>query len=73
MFGNYPCCDGPLAIGLDDEETTKTPVYFPEDCPHCGAKVWHIYSRVWPQTFLEADFFKEYDVDFETRIVKSKK
>lgn len=41
----------------------KTPVYFPENCPHCGTKVWHRLSRVDPTTWTEADFFLEYMVD----------
>jgi hypothetical protein len=65
IFGSYPCCDGGLAIAVPD----KTPAYLPESCPHCGAKVWHVVSRIDPISYTEADFLKRYHVDFETQTV----
>lgn len=68
IFGTYPCCDGSLCIAMPD----KTPAYFPEDCPHCGAKVWHRLSRVESMSWTEADFLLEYEVDAENRKVVAK-
>ena len=39
------------------------PAFEPEDCPHCGAPVWHQFSRVEPMTWLEADFLADHVVD----------
>jgi hypothetical protein len=50
----------------------RTPAYLPEDCPHCGAKVWHVVSRWEPVSYTEADFLERYEVDFEARIVTRK-
>ncbi len=47
----------------------KTPAYLPEDCPHCGAKVWHKLSRVDPTSWTEADFLAEFEVDLETKCI----
>ena len=63
VFGEYPCCGGFFSHPVPD----KTPAYFPEDCPHCGAKVWHKLSRVGPESWTEADFLAEHDVDMETK------
>lgn len=68
IFGEYPCCDGSLSLGVPD----KTPAYFSENCPHCGAKVWHRLSRVDPQSWTEADFLAEHEIDHETKQIKSK-
>lgn len=68
MFGDYPCCSGSLFIAMPD----RTPVYCPEDCPHCGAKVWHRLSRAEPMSWTEADFLDEFDVDLETRQITPK-
>ena len=67
MIGEYPCCEGPLAVAMPD----KTPAYRPEECPHCGAKVWHRLSRVEPLSWTEEGFLKEYAVDWDTRTVKA--
>jgi len=50
----------------------KTPAYLPEDCPHCGAKVWHRLSRVESMSWTEADFLAEHDVDMEARKITAK-
>lgn len=68
MIGGYPCCNGSLWLPMPD----KTPAYLPEDCPHCGAKVWHRFSRVDPMSWLEADFLAEFDVDMEKKSVEPK-
>ena len=68
MIGSYPCCDGNLWIPMPD----KTPAYAAEDCPHCGAKVWHLFSRVNPTTWTEADFLAEHDINHETKIITRK-
>ena len=59
VIGEYPCCDGPFSAAVPD----KTPAYFSEDCPHCGAKVWHRLSRVDPESWTEADFLELHVVD----------
>lgn len=68
MMGTYPCCAGPLGIGMPD----KTPAYFREECPHCGAIVWHKLSRVDPTSWTEVDFLAEHDVDEATKQIKAK-
>lgn len=68
IFGSYPCCSGSLGIAMPD----KTPVYWPEDCPHCGAKVWHRLSRVDPQSWTEAEFLAEFEVDEATKMIRAK-
>lgn len=68
IFGDYPCCNGHLSLAMP----AKTPAYVPEDCPHCGAKVWHRLSRVESMSWTETDFLAEYDVDAATRIVTPK-
>jgi hypothetical protein len=69
MIGSYPCCNGGLLIPMPD----KTPAYAPEDCPHCGARVWHRFSRVDPQSWTEADFLAEHDVDAEKHTIEPKR
>lgn len=68
IFGTYPCCDGDLHLAMPK----KSPAYFPEDCPHCGARVWHRLSRVESVSWTETDFLAEYDVDEETKSVTAK-
>lgn len=68
VIGEYPCCGGPFSIAVPD----KTPAYFSEDCPHCGAKVWHKLSRVDPESWTEKAFFAEHDVDFGAKIITPK-
>lgn len=69
MFGGYPCCDGALAITMP----AKTPAYFRENCPHCGAVVWHLLSRIDPQSWTEADFLIEHEVDDATKQIRPKR
>ena len=69
IFGSYPCCNGPLALTLPDE----TPILEREICPHCGVKVWHLLCRVGPQSWIESEFFKEYQVDEATKTVRKKR
>lgn len=61
MVGEYPCCDGPLFLAMPD----RTPAYAEEACPHCGATVWHRFSRVDPQSFTESEFLSRFSVDRE--------
>ncbi len=60
MIGAYPCCAGNLALPTPD----KTPAWRPEDCPHCGAKVWHRFSRIAPMSWTEPDFLAEHEIDY---------
>lgn len=59
IAGEYPCCGGPLMLSMPD----NGPGLAPEDCPHCGARVWHYYSRIDPKSWTEADFLTQYEVD----------
>lgn len=68
ILGSYPCCDGTLCIETPDQ----TPVYVQEDCPHCGAKVWHKLSRADPTSWTEADFLAEHEVDYEAKTITVK-
>lgn len=68
MLGSYPCCDESLMLAMPD----RTPAFAPEECPHCGAKVWHYFSRIDPKSYTEADFLKEFDVDDVTKTIKPK-
>jgi hypothetical protein len=68
MVGEYPCCGAPLCIELPEE----TPAYAPEDCPACGAKVWHRFSRVNPMSWKEDDFLAEYIVDGFSRTIEER-
>lgn len=65
MIGSYPCCGAPLMIELPD----RTPAFAPEECPHCGTKVWHRLSRLDPQTWTEEAFLEEFIVDDESRSI----
>jgi hypothetical protein len=68
IIGTYPCCNGNLWHSMPD----RSPAYLPEDCPHCGARVWHRFSRVQSTSWTEADFLAEHDVDIETRMITPK-
>lgn len=68
IFGEYPCCGGFLSLAVPD----KTPAYLPENCPHCGAKVWHRISRVDPISWTDADFLVEHDVDETSKQITRK-
>ena len=66
MIGEYPCCGAPLMIPMPDE----TPAYGPDICTNCGAKVWHLFSRIDPQSWTEEDFLREHEVDENARTVR---
>lgn len=68
ISGEYPCCGEPLCIAIPD----LTPAYMPEDCPSCGAKVWHRLSRFYPQSWLEAAFLELYEVDQDARTIRER-
>ncbi len=68
VLGNYPCCDAALMIAVPE----KTPAYFREECPECGAVVWHRLSRIDPMSWLEADFLADHIVDPETMTIKDR-
>lgn len=68
IFGEYPCCDGPLSLEVPD----RSGVFSREVCPHCGHAVWHWLSRIDPKSYLEEEFLDLYEVDHETRRVVPK-
>ena len=68
IVGDYPCCDGDFVFWPSDD--FQLPVYRPEDCPHCGARVWHLISYVEPMSWTESDFLELFEVCEETRVVK---
>jgi hypothetical protein len=49
-----------MFLGLPDR---PLPVFHTEDCPHCGVKVWHLLSRVDPESWTDEAFRKEFDID----------
>lgn len=65
ITGTYPCCGGDLMIAVPEE----TPKMLPEECPHCGMKVWHFLSRIDPKTYTEEQFLGEFVVDHETKTI----
>lgn len=69
IIGEYPCCDKLFSHPVPD----KTPAYFKENCPFCGAPVWHKLSRIDPISWTEADFLAEHDVDYEKKVITPKK
>lgn len=68
IIGNYPCCNGTLTIAVPE----KTPVWFSEECPHCGVAVWHRVSRVDPELWTVEEFEKIFDIDREARVITRK-
>lgn len=66
VVGSYPCCDGNLMIAVPD----VTPAFKRELCPHCGEAVWHRLSRLDPQSWTEAAFLEEYDVNEEAGTIE---
>lgn len=67
IVGEYPCCGGLLMIPLADQ--TPLPCAERAACPHCGATVWHIHSRLDPASYTDEDFHQVYHVDPETKRV----
>lgn len=68
IFGSYPCCGAALAISMPE----KTPRFMREVCQACGAAVWHLLSRIDPQSWIEPDFLLEYEIDEATRSIRAK-
>jgi hypothetical protein len=64
IFGSYPCCNATLAISMSEKAG-----YIRELCPTCGAAVWHLMSRIDPQSWTEDDFLKEHNVDEAAKTV----
>lgn len=69
MTGDYPCCDGPLMLPMPD---MRLPVVERATCEHCGAVVWHQFSRVDPKSWTDEQFRDEHHVDDETKSVRRK-
>jgi len=67
MMGEYPCCNGDLMIALPEGDL---PRFAPDNCEHCGTKVWHKFSRIDPKTWTEESFFKEFIVDEENMSIR---
>lgn len=59
IVGEYPCCGGTLALAMPDGPGG----YAPRTCEHCGATCWTRFSRLDPETWTDADFRREFDVD----------
>lgn len=70
MMGEYPCCDQPLMIAIPDGDM---PRFAPDECEHCGEKIWHKFSRIDPKTWTEEDFLEEFNVDHEMQQITPKK
>lgn len=67
IFGNYPCCGSALAISMPERAA-----YHRENCPACGAVVWHRLSRIDPQSWTEDRFLAEHEVDEQTKTIRVK-
>ncbi len=65
IMGEYPCCNGDLCLSMPE----RTPTAAPEACPHCGARVWHVFSRLEPVSYTEADFLTRYQINEETKAI----
>lgn len=70
IIGEYPCCHEPLMMALPDG--VQLPVFFSENCPNCGAKVWHRLSRASPESWTEENFLAKFDVNSETKVISPK-
>lgn len=68
IFGSYPCCGADLCFAMPD----VTPKYLPEECPSCGARVWHVLSRVESISFTESEFLERYEANHNTKTVTDK-
>lgn len=69
ILGSYPCCGRPLMLTLQEG---PLPRFAPDTCEHCGAAVWHRFSRVNPASWTDAQFRSEFDVDDATKTVRPK-
>lgn len=67
IVGTYPCCGENLWLNHTDDQ--KMPAWRPEDCPHCGVKVWHQLSRWNPVTWTEEEFLSIHEVDYEKSMI----
>lgn len=74
MIGEYPCCGGALFLMMPGSAPrgAALPAYRAENCPHCGQRVWHRFSRFDPMSWTEADFLAEHVVDQEARRITAK-
>ena len=68
ISGDYPCCGGLYEHAMPEQ----TPVFLREECPHCDAIVWHLLSRVEPESWTETEFLRLYTVDKLTKQVTKK-
>lgn len=66
IFGTYPCCGGPMSLGLPDG---PLPRFAPQACEHCGAVVWHKFSRIDPESWTDAQFRAAFHVDDQAKTV----
>ena len=58
VIGEYPCCGAPFMIEVPD----KTPAFFKEECSNCGVVVWHKLSRWDPESWVESEFLKLFEI-----------
>lgn len=68
IIGSTPCCDAPLFRPL----APNPPCFERHVCEECGVVLWTLHTRLFPETWTEADFLKEYDVDETTKAVRRK-
>jgi len=66
IIGRYPCCEGTFCV----ETPNRTPVWYPETCPHCGVAVWHRLSRFDPESWTAVEFEKIFIIDREKREIR---
>lgn len=69
MVGTSPCCGAPLLIALPPG---PLPRFARDVCDSCGARLWHRFSRVNPETWTEEQFLVAFEVDDGAKTIKSR-
>lgn len=59
IFGDWPCCDGPMAMAVDE---ARMPCWLKLPCPHCGAECWHHLDPVDSKSYTRESFEAEFQV-----------
>lgn len=67
-FGDCPYenCDGVFFFEVPD----KTPAFSKVLCDKCGRNVWYKFSRIDPKAWTEANFEKNFKIDYENKTIE---
>lgn len=68
-FGPCPYCDGYISTAIPE----RAPAYANPTCPHCNKKYWIRLSRVESLAYTTEAFEEEFEVNYETSIIKKKR